>query len=220
MWVLFDLGGVIVDVDLNWSREAWRVTTEGSYSDFDRVFLDSGIKDKIDRGDLSEAAALHAIRALSSASLSDAQIVACWTACLRCRADSAELVREVSQRASCAVLSNTDPMHSGWIEEHSGIREFISRWFYSYQCGSLKPQAAIYRFALDGLATEPQSALLIDDRADNIAAAQTLGIDTIHYTSFAEVCQALLERELLPPDWTPPARASKAQHLGGTRSTQ
>jgi len=203
MLALFDLGGVIVDVDLNWARDAWRKNTGSSSADFDRVFLDSGLKDRIDRGELSESEALDRVRELFDQALQDEQIRASWTSCLRARPYSGQLVQAVAQRARCAVLSNTDPMHSAWIEEHSGISESISQWVYSYQCGSMKPEAAIFEFALNQLGVEAKQTLLIDDRPENIAAARDQGINAIHYTSFEATCRELTSYGLLPADWLP-----------------
>lgn len=203
MLVFFDLGGVIVDVDLNWARDAWCETTGGSNADFDQVFLDSGLKDRIDRGEMSETEALERVRQLFGRPVKDEQIRSSWSSCLRARPYSGQLVHAVSQRARCAVLSNTDPMHSAWIEEHSGIGGSISRWVYSYQCGSMKPEAAIFHFALNELGVEAEQTLLIDDRPENIAAARDLGMNAIHYTSFGSTCAELGRYKLLPRNWRP-----------------
>jgi len=210
MLVLFDLGGVVVDVDLSWSREAWATTTGTSHADFDRVFLNSGVKDRIDRGQMSESEALATIRRLHGGPIEDQHIRNCWTACLRTRPTSTQLVHAVSQRAPCAVLSNTDPIHSAWIEEQSEIRGAITRWFYSYQCGSMKPEPQIFLVALQELGVPAEEAVLIDDRSENVAAAQQLGMDTIHYTSFESVCTALAERDLIPADWLPSLETSES----------
>jgi putative hydrolase of the HAD superfamily len=210
MVVLFDLGGVVVDVDLNWSRVAWAATTGTSHTDFDRVFLDSGIKDQIDRGEMSESEALARIRELHSGAIEDHQIRHCWTSCLRTRPYSTQLVHAVARRSRCAVLSNTDPIHSAWIEEQSEIRDAISRWFYSYQCGSMKPEPRIFEVTLQTLGVSAEEALLIDDREENIAAAQRLGMETIHYTSFESVCEGLAGRDLIPANWLSTQAASES----------
>ncbi len=203
MWVLFDLGGVVVDVDLNWSRDAWQASTGTSYAEFDRVFLDSGLKEQIDRGETASKDALDTIRELCGTPLEDQQIRDCWTACLQARPRSTQLVHAVSRQAPCAVLSNTDPIHSAWIERNTGIQEAIKRWIYSFQCGHMKPEASIFHFALELLEAEPKSTLLIDDRSENIDAAHRLGMDVLHYTSFQSVVNGLIQRDLLPSGWTP-----------------
>ena len=41
----------------------------------------------------------------------------------------------------------------------------------------IKPDPAIFRLALERFGIDPARCLFIDDRADNIAAAQTFGIN-------------------------------------------
>ena len=57
--------------------------------------------------------------------------------------------------------------------------EFL-RWFgeivVSGECGVVKPDPAIYHLLLSRTGLQPAQCLFIDDRADNIAAAQALGL--------------------------------------------
>ena len=79
----------------------------------------------------------------------------------------------------------------------------IERWIYSYQAGSMKPETDILKFALRLVAVRPEAALLVDDRKDNLAAAQQLGMDVLLYDNFESVRRGLAARELLQPDWLP-----------------
>ena len=47
--------------------------------------------------------------------------------------------------------------------------------------GLRKPDLRLYRAALDLTQADPERCLLIDDRADNLAPAVTLGIHTLHF---------------------------------------
>jgi putative hydrolase of the HAD superfamily len=52
----------------------------------------------------------------------------------------------------------------------------------SWEQRAVKPDEAIYRSSLEGLGLEPAEALFVDDRADNVAAAEALGLTAIHFT--------------------------------------
>ncbi|MBJ95965.1 MAG: hypothetical protein CMP23_15995 [Rickettsiales bacterium] len=203
MLVFFDLGGVVVDVNLNWARQAWARSTAQAPTEFNRIFLDSGLKDLIDRGQLSADAAIERVQQASETPVSAEQIRSCWSACLRKRPSSTRLVHEVARKSRCAVLSNTDPIHSAWLEANTGINPAIEHWVYSYQCHALKPEPEIYRFALEQLKIPATQALLIDDRAENIAAARSMGMDTIHFDRLDQVVSALAARDLLAVSWQP-----------------
>ncbi len=64
----------------------------------------------------------------------------------------------------------------------------------SCEVGCCKPDPAIYRICLKRLGVPAPSTLFVDDRAENIAAAESLGLRTLHFTGDASV--AALRREL------------------------
>jgi putative hydrolase of the HAD superfamily len=58
-------------------------------------------------------------------------------------------------------------------------------FFSSCYLGLRKPDPKIYRIALDVLQRDPERVAFIDDRAENVAAAATLGIHAIRYEGTA-----------------------------------
>lgn len=61
----------------------------------------------------------------------------------------------------------------------------------------LKPDPAIYRLALDRFGLAPGEAIFIDDREDNVLAAQALGIAGHHFTGAVPLRADLVDRGLL-----------------------
>jgi FMN phosphatase YigB (HAD superfamily) len=74
---------------------------------------------------------------------------------------------------------------------------------WSYQLGMAKPDPEIYRYTLDKLGVQPAETLFIDDKIDNVEAAQALGIQILLYTSVeqlrADLIAAGLDSELPLP---------------------
>jgi putative hydrolase of the HAD superfamily len=64
----------------------------------------------------------------------------------------------------------------------------------SWEQRSVKPDKAIYRSSLHGLGLEPAEALFVDDRADNVAAAEALGLDAIRFTDMRALRAELARR--------------------------
>jgi len=201
--VFFDLGGVVVDVDLQRARCAWAAELGTSESDFDRVFLDSGIKDAMDVGKITRSQALRDLCALCASPVAEEVIVRCWSSSISPRPEVSEMVHEVARNARCAVISNTDPVHAEYIKAVTGISTAIERWVTSYQAGSMKPEIGILRLALQHLAVHAEDALLVDDREENLVAARSLGMDGLHYDNFESVRRGLAARGLLGPGWLP-----------------
>ncbi len=68
--------------------------------------------------------------------------------------------------------------------------------FQSFSCavGSAKPDAAIFHHCLNGLGVSPSEAVFIDDRLENIRAAQDIGIRGVQFTD-AQALFTCIENE-------------------------
>jgi putative hydrolase of the HAD superfamily len=84
------------------------------------------------------------------------------------------------------ILSNIgDAMAEGLLRKFDWIAGF-DHCTWSHALKLAKPEQAIYRHAAEGLGTPPESILFIDDRADNLAAAEKFGMQTIQYLDHAQ----------------------------------
>lgn len=63
--------------------------------------------------------------------------------------------------------------------------------------GLIKPQPEIFELLLQRITTTADRCLFIDDSFPNIQAAATLGFDTVHFQSPAQLREALRARDLL-----------------------
>jgi putative hydrolase of the HAD superfamily len=63
-----------------------------------------------------------------------------------------------------------------------GLRKYFKVAFSSCYVGLRKPGAPIFRRALDILGVPPARVLFIDDRQENVAGAEAVGIKTIRFT--------------------------------------
>lgn len=93
------------------------------------------------------------------------------------------LFERLATNCSLALLSNTDPIHVAHFEaNHSFVNYFLVR-VYSCRVGTSKPSPAIYHHALREVAARPEETMFIDDMHENVLAAATLGMNAFHFTS-------------------------------------
>lgn len=196
--VLFDLGMVVVDVDVTWACARWEELTGRPGAELERVFFDSGVKYALDRGLMSADDGLERVCELTDGSVTPETARDAFNHMLRARPHVAELAHRLRATVRCGVISNTDPIHAAWIQEHAGISGAIGRWTFSFTSGAMKPDPALFREALEAMDAAPGTTLLIDDRTDNIATARDLGMDTLHFGEFSAVRGGLVARGLLP----------------------
>jgi len=74
-----------------------------------------------------------------------------------------------------------------------GLLEEFDAFFSSCYLGVRKPDRRIFQIALDVLQRDPEHAVFIDDRAENVAAADSLGIHGIRYQGSEQLIGELLK---------------------------
>ena len=102
-----------------------------------------------------------------------------------------------------AILSNIgDTVHDAMAREFKWLSRFdVLVW--SYQLHLVKPDPAIYRYALEKLGTLPEETLFIDDRQANVDAAIEMGMKGAVFTTAeklrADLVAMGLDKELPLP---------------------
>lgn len=75
--------------------------------------------------------------------------------------------------------------------ENFRLRDYFKIFLSSCFVGVKKPDAGIYRLALEITQRPPEECLFVDDRAPNLVPARDLGMRTIHYQSAGQLAQEL-----------------------------
>ena len=96
-----------------------------------------------------------------------------------------------------AILSNMPAPVRDYVLRCPWLPEFDSRTF-SCDIGICKPEIEIYRNCLDKLGVQPSEALFLDDRENNVRAAEALGLHAVLFTNPAEAAREIESRFSLP----------------------
>ena len=81
-----------------------------------------------------------------------------------------------------AMLSNGVPEIISHIRADRALDDWFDVVVVSCEVGCAKPAPAIYERCLAPLAVPPALALFVDDRPENLSAAEALGMRTLHFT--------------------------------------
>jgi putative hydrolase of the HAD superfamily len=92
------------------------------------------------------------------------------------------------------ILSNIGDAIAGGIRGRLPWLAGFDHCTWSYALRMAKPEEAIYVMTAKALKTPPAKILFIDDKEENIAAAESAGMRAIHYTDHAEFEHAMRER--------------------------
>lgn len=113
-----------------------------------------------------------------------------------------DLLKEIAAARQCLVgaLNNEARETNDFRFQHFGLRAIFQVSLSSCYLGLRKPDAAIYRRALEILGRPAERILLIDDREKNVDAAAAMGMKAILFTGAATLRRELTELEVLQPE--------------------
>ncbi len=86
------------------------------------------------------------------------------------------LVERLKSDHHLVLGSNTDPIHFSYAVEKFHVVQNFEQYFLSYEMGLLKPDPAFFHHILQTLGTPAAECIFIDDRAENVDAALSVGI--------------------------------------------
>ncbi len=154
-----------------------------------------------DDGKLSGTGFWRKIAQDAGLKLSDAEIdeLNLWDARMWTRGDPAMLAWQLAIKARgllTAIVSNMgESVHKHMVRELDWLSRFdVQVW--SYQLRVTKPDKEIYLYALEQLGTRAEETLFIDDKAENVATAVSLGMKGIIFSTVEELREELRKSQL------------------------
>lgn len=97
-----------------------------------------------------------------------------------------DILAALSQKVKLGLLSNTDPLHWGYVKSHYPMMRYFPSPTLSFQVGVVKPHPAIYAEAAKRAGVTPAECLFVDDLADNIEGARAAGMAAIQFQGVAQ----------------------------------
>lgn len=186
--ILFDFGGVLLDIDYSLTRKAFedlgvaRFEEMYSQAEADKLFQ------KLETGHISNEVFYEGLNLATGLNLSSQQIDQAWNAMLlQYREPSVDYLKRLSERYKLYLFSNTNFIHMEefrkvFQQKHDGhsFDDYFARTFYSCEMGLRKPDHESFEWILDELKVEAGKTLFIDDSIQNIEAAKEVGLQVIH----------------------------------------
>lgn len=176
-WLLFDLGGVLVDVNQDRIFEGLAEYIPESASTIKaRLLAFPQLWEPFVTQEFSPRQLTDEVNRILGVTLTDAQVTSAFNAELGATIETtAALLPALKRRTQVGCLSNTNSIH--W-DRLLGAYEFMShfdRRFASQLLGSAKPDRAIYEKVIELLGVRPDQVLFFDDKPENVTTAQKLG---------------------------------------------
>lgn len=187
--IIFDLGGVIYDLNHSLSHEAFQAL---GMPHIERLFSHSGqseIFDHLEMGLIGPEEFRNNIREIGGKDLSDEEIDRAFNALLLGfnHPEYFEFLKELKKHYRTFLLSNNNSIHYEFIMdqlEKDGkgrtLTPYFEKDYYSHLMGMRKPHPEIFEELLEEEGLEPEETLFIDDTLIHITTAKGLGLHTYH----------------------------------------
>lgn len=199
--LLFDLGGVIMDIDKNRCIEAYRELGMAEPARFFGEFSQQGPFMALEEGTITTDDFHAQLRPLLPEGTTDAEIDRAFCRFLigipEHRLRSLEKWRK---HYGIYLLSNTNRIMwqatiASEFEKDGKSREaYFDGMVTSFEAKALKPDRRIFEYAVEHLGIRPEETLFLDDSAANLDAAAKLGFHTALVAPGTEFDDILSER--------------------------
>jgi putative hydrolase of the HAD superfamily len=187
--LIFDFGGVIIDLDLPQCIENLKKLGVESIESYLSNFGQKDFFLKFEIGEIDIPEFRNEIRKLTNKTITDAEIDSAWCSFLcDIPSERLELLEKLRKKYRLLLLSNSNPLHvevsAVTALEGTGktIRDYFDKCYFSYEMGLTKPDPAIFEALLADAGVEATECLFLDDGPKNIDAAKALGIQTYFVT--------------------------------------
>ena len=210
--LLFDLGGVLVDIDFGRALDAWAPRSALTPQLLRQTFRHDAPYQRHERGEIDAAQYFDHLAMALQLDASHAQIEQGWNAIflgeiVRTR----RIVEHMRTRLPCFVFSNTNAAHmAAWTAMYPALVGAFDGVFTSHELGLRKPERAAFERVCALIGQPASSVLFFDDLAENVAGARAAGLQAVQVRSPDDVAAALRAvGHVLPDDAAVPAAASQ-----------
>lgn len=187
--IIFDLGGVIINLDQPATVYAFRKLYDNRYPELEQEINRTGLLDKLETNEVS-VGDFYAFFQSFNASITIEQLTAAWNKMLL---DIPEerifLIRKLARKYRVFLLSNTNQIHLDYINVYVkntfGFNDMaypFEKAYYSHRMGLRKPDPEIFKTVLKDKKLRPEETLFIDDSEQHILSANALNLKTHHLT--------------------------------------
>lgn len=185
--IIFDLGGVILNIDFKKTEEAFKQLGLDNFSNHISQFHITDFFRQYETGQIDDDEFVKGIAGLMENPVESQQIIKAWNALLLdFPPERIELLKRLKKKYRLFLLSNTNSIHLKEFNQRLFneygvyLEDLFEKAYYSHTAKLRKPEAAIYEMVLNENNLIPEETLFVDDTAANFPEAEKLGIRIHH----------------------------------------
>jgi len=191
--LLFDLGGVLIDIDFERALLRWSNQSHLPVAELRRRFAMDEAYKQHERGEIPASEYFAHLRQTLELDAADTDIALGWNDIFvgEIKATIGYVAR-AQTKLPCYLFSNTNPTHQAfWSSTFPTAIESFQRIFVSSELGLRKPERAAFEAIAAETGFRLDETLFFDDSKENIAGARLAGMPSVLVRDHADVATAL-----------------------------
>ena len=185
--IIFDLGGVIMDIDVKQTLKAFsNLGIKDIEKIFGHGFAASFVSDH-EAGKISDEEFLEEIKKLIAGEVRDEIVIDAWNALLlRFPPERIQLLKELKSRYRVFLYSNTNAIHydkfSEMFRQEYGfeLEDLFEKAYYSHSLGHRKPNPEGFDLIVKENNLDVKETLFVDDAFINVEGAIKTGLKGLY----------------------------------------
>lgn len=185
--IIFDLGGVIINIDYTRTATAFK---QLGLIDFDDKYTQAAQTELFDRFETGEVSAFHFVNRLLDLlpqGCNANQVVHAWNAMIMDIPNARlDWLMELRKKHKVFLLSNTNALHIDAVNRslaqtvaNKKLTDYFDHVYLSHEIGMRKPSASIFLKVCEEQRLSPKNTLFIDDTERHVDGAKKAGLQTI-----------------------------------------
>jgi glucose-1-phosphatase len=189
--IIFDLGRVLVDFDFQRGYRALEGLCPYSAAEIPSRIFTTGLVNRFETGLIDSQDFYAQFCKQLGLSIDYAHFCGIWTSIFTEALLPESLLESLTARYRLVLLSNTNPIHFEMIRATFPHLRHFHQLVLSYEVKAMKPQAEIYRAAIEAAQCRAEACFYSDDIPEYVEGARKFGIDAVRFESRDQI-----EREL------------------------
>lgn len=185
--ILFDLGGVILDINISATlKRFYELGFPPELMHYPES-MQTDVFFKYQTGKTSTEEFRNEVRRTTGLEMSDQDFDEAWNAMLiGIPKERTALLKVLSKRYKLYMLSNTSELHVKVFEKMyldtagESMQDVFEKIYYSHEIGLHKPDREAWEYVIKDANILAEETLFLDDTIHNIKASQELGFQAIH----------------------------------------
>lgn len=187
-YIIFDLGGVIIDLDMDASYRAFAEISSKPFDQVKTLAAEADFFKKYEKGEIDDPTFRAHLREELEFTGAEELLDEAWNAMLGpITKERFNKLEVLANDFDLFVMSNTNEIHARrflniakYTSPNKGFHDYFKGVYFSQEVGARKPEPQAWQVILNDHQLDASKGLFIDDNASNIEAAEKLGLKVYH----------------------------------------